>query len=76
MSLGTEATPGGTSRPEPSAETVAFLVQSVVAELHEGLRHEYFELSISGIRVSGHVEVIVKSTKSRRFLLPTTRAQK
>jgi hypothetical protein len=79
MSFSPHATPNDTKDSglqDASAKTVRSLVERVVAELHEGLRHGHFELTVSCVRVSGHLQVIVSGGRSHRFLIPTKPAQK
>jgi hypothetical protein len=68
-----QATPQGTVETSLSGDcesAINSIVQTVVAELHEGIRHGHFELTVSGARVSGCLQVILKVGKSHRFVVP------
>lgn len=78
--MGTDATLKATSGHEPAApdakHSMEGLVQRVIKEVQEGVRHGHFDLSISGAHARGGcIEVIVKAGKNYRFLIPGNSGQ-
>ena len=67
---------GRLAQPDPK-HSVEGLVQRVVKELHDGVHHGHFDLSISGRHGRGdNLEVIVKAGKHYRFLIPISSIQR
>ena len=74
-----QATPNATMEnldSDLSGRTVNSIVENVVSELHQGIRHGHFEITVSGARVSGYVQVIIKAAKNHRFLVPKRSTEK
>ena len=66
-----KCTPGSTSEPPDAKHSIEGLMERVVKELREGIRHGHFDFVITGAHARGeHVEVILKAGKNHRFLIP------
>jgi hypothetical protein len=61
----------GEQMPQDSKHSLEGLMDKIMAELVDGIRHGHFDISISGTVTRGdRVEVILRAGKNHRFLIP------